>query len=191
MFPFFRFNHVLLPYIEMDHEIRSVVESYKHTILYRSRMQDSVHCCYMIHTTDGRHTYIGATNDPFRRLRQHNQEIAGGAKATSIQCNKGLSWVLGCYITNLPEWRTALQIEWRWKQLGRTQFRHIKDPIERRLHALKKLLSLEKPTSNSIPYESYPSGLPVIIWESEDCKRIYDSIDITYSNAVLTKSDPL
>uniref|UniRef100_A0A6C0KQF5 GIY-YIG domain-containing protein n=1 Tax=viral metagenome TaxID=1070528 RepID=A0A6C0KQF5_9ZZZZ len=142
-------------------------------------MEDETHYCYMIYTTDGSHTYVGATNDPVRRLRQHNKEIAGGAKATSIQCNRGLSWVLGCYITNIPEWRSALQIEWRWKQIGRVQFRQIKDPIERRLYALKKLLSLEKPTSHSIPYDSYPSGVPIIKWENEECKRIYDSIVIT------------
>lgn len=132
--------------------------------------------CYLIYTSDEKHTYIGATNDPLRRLRQHNQEITGGAKATSIQHHKGLTWSLGCYLSNIPEWRSALQIEWRWKQLGRTQYKHIRDPIQRRLVSLKKLLSLEKPTTNSIPYEAYPNGKPIIQWVYSELQIRYDSI---------------
>ena len=133
--------------------------------------------CYMLYT-DKNQTYIGATIDPNRRLRQHNKEISGGARATGIRVAEGLTWKRGCYITGILEWRSALQIEWRWKQLGRTQFKHIKNPIHRRLYSLKKLLSLEKPTEKSIPYESYPSGPPEIILDSDEFKTIYESINI-------------
>jgi len=133
-------------------------------------------CCYLLYTDN--YTYIGATIDPDRRLRQHNGEISGGAKATTMRVGQGLTWKRACYITFIPEWRTALQIEWRWKQLGRTQFKHIKNPLERRLYSLKKLLSLEKPTENSIPYDAYPESPPDIIWDSEDLKKIYDRISI-------------
>lgn len=128
--------------------------------------------------TDSGQTYIGATVDPDRRLRQHNKEISGGAKATGIRVEQGLIWKRACYVTNIPEWRSALQIEWRWKQLGRTQFKHIKNPVERRLYCLKKLLSLEKPTEKGIPYEAYPSGPPNITWDSEELKNKYDLISI-------------
>ena len=40
--------------------------------------------CYMLYT-DKNQTYIGATIDPDRRLRQHNKEISGGA---SIDCRE-------------------------------------------------------------------------------------------------------
>lgn len=133
--------------------------------------------CYMLYTEKCQ-TYIGATIDPDRRLRQHNKEITGGARATGMRVNQGLSWTRACYITNIPEWRTALQIEWRWKQLGRTQFKHIKNPIDRRLYSLKKLLSLEKPTEKAIPYEAYPSGLPIIHWDSEELKIKYEQLII-------------
>lgn len=133
--------------------------------------------CYLLYTDAGQ-TYVGATVDPDRRLRQHNREISGGAKATSIRVNEGLTWNRACYISNIPEWRSALQIEWRWKQLGRTQFKHIKNPIDRRLYSLKKLLSLEKPTNMAIPYEAYPSGLPIIIWDSDELRDKYDKIII-------------
>jgi predicted GIY-YIG superfamily endonuclease len=133
--------------------------------------------CYMLYTDNGQ-TYIGATVDPDRRLRQHNKEISGGARATGIRVAQGLTWKRACYITGIPEWRSALQIEWRWKQLGRTQCKHIKNPIERRLYSLKRLLALEKPTEKGIPYESYPSGPPEIIWDSEELKEKYIKIII-------------
>lgn len=127
--------------------------------------------CYMLYT-EGQ-TYIGATVDPDRRLRQHNKEISGGARATGIKVAQGLTWKRACYLKNIPEWRSALQIEWRWKQLGRTQCKHIRNPIERRLRSLKMLLSLEKPTSSAIPYDAYPTRLE-IVWDSEELKQMYD-----------------
>jgi structure-specific endonuclease subunit SLX1 len=133
--------------------------------------------CYLLYTDEGQ-TYVGATIDPNRRLRQHNKEISGGARATSIRVEQGLTWKRACYIANIPEWRSALQIEWRWKQLGRAQFKHIKNPMQRRLYSLKKLLSLEKPTEKGIPYDAYPSGPPEIIWDSEELKENYDKIII-------------
>jgi structure-specific endonuclease subunit SLX1 len=134
--------------------------------------------CYLLYTNDMSKTYVGATTDPDRRLRQHNKEISGGAKATGISVQQGLIWERVCYIKGIPEWRSALQIEWRWKQIGRTQYKHIKNPIHRRFYSLKKLLSLDKPTEKAIPYEAYPSGPPEIIWDSEELKMIYDKIVI-------------
>jgi predicted GIY-YIG superfamily endonuclease len=134
--------------------------------------------CYMLYTNDTLKTYVGATTEPDRRLRQHNKEISGGAKATGISVSKGLIWQRACYIIGIPEWRSALQIEWRWKQIGRTQYKHIKNPIHRRLYSLKKLLSLDKPTEKAIPYEAYPSGPPEIIWDSDELKNIYNSCNI-------------
>ena len=93
--------------------------------------------CYLLYTNNTSKTYVGATIDPDRRLRQHNKEISGGAKATGISVQQGLTWQRACYITGIPEWRSALQIEWRWKQIGRTQYKHIKNPIHRRLIHLK------------------------------------------------------
>ena len=139
---------------------------------------NELYYCYMIHTNDQSYTYIGATTNPFRRLQQHNQKLSGGAKATSIQHQKGRTWLLGCYLSNIPEWRSTLQLEWRWKQISRTQYKHIKNPIHRRLYSLKRLLSLEKPTANSVPYDAYPSGPPIIVWENKDFQSIYESIMI-------------
>lgn len=131
--------------------------------------------CYLLYTDMGQ-TYVGATVDPDRRLRQHNQELAGGAHATGIRVAQGLVWKRACYLTGIPEWRTALQIEWRWKQLGRTQCKSIRHPLERRLHSLKVLLALEKPTNKGIPYEAYPEGPPQIVWDSEELQQKYEAL---------------
>ena len=132
--------------------------------------------CYLLYTNT-KHTYIGATIDIDHRLRQHNGELVGGAKYTKIQIQKGLSWNRICYITNIPEWKSALQIEWKWKQLSRTEYKSIRHPIIRRLYCLKKLLELEKPTSKSIPYDAYPNGPPIIIWEDEYYKEEYNKLN--------------
>lgn len=123
--------------------------------------------------TEKSQTYIGATVDPDRRLRQHNQEISGGAHATAIRVGQGLEWKRTCYVT-LPDWKSALQFEWRWKQLGRTRFKQL-NPIDRRLYALSYLLSLERPTEKAIPYAMYPEP-PTIVWDSEIHKARYLTI---------------
>ena len=41
-------------------------------------------------------TYIGETIDLNHSLRQHNGEIKGGARATSMKVNKGEKWTRVC-----------------------------------------------------------------------------------------------
>ena len=130
--------------------------------------------CYLLYTDAG-HTYVGATVNLDRRLRQHNKKIVGGARATGIRVNQGLIWKRACYIT-LPDWKAALQLEWRWKQLGRTHCKHFRSPMVRRLHSLQFLLSLEKPTNTAVPYDMYPNGRPHIHWESGDLRDQYSRI---------------
>ena len=119
-------------------------------------------------------SYIGATVDLNRRLRQHNGEIVGGAVATKIQVKKGEVWERACYIRGMPDWRTALQVEWRWKQLSRKMPKN-KLPLERRLLALSQLLLLERPTTKSVLYTEWKQ-LPEIVFEMEHAKTFYSSI---------------
>jgi len=108
---------------------------------------------YFIQSTNGS-TYIGATVDLDKRIRQHNKEIKGGATATSIKVQMGEAWSYVCYVENFPEWNEALKFEWRWKQISRQiqKSKPSQKPIERRLEALEKLLKLDKSTSKAIPY---------------------------------------
>ena len=90
--------------------------------------------CYMLASDDGKKTYVGATINPDRRLRQHNGELAGGARATH-----GRSWKRRFLVGGFDNEKAALRFEWRWKYLTRQA------PgdtfIERRMHALALLLS--------------------------------------------------
>lgn len=70
-------------------------------------------------------SYIGMTNNFFRRWRQHNQEIKGGAKYTK----KRDYWYPICIIDGFPDKKSACQCEWRLKHskpfkgpLGRIEF---------------------------------------------------------------------
>lgn len=119
---------------------------------------------YFIQSTNGS-TYIGATVNLDKRIRQHNKEIKGGATATSLKVNAGEVWSYVCYVENFPSWNEALKFEWRWKQISRKIQKSKPDqkPIERRLEALKTLLSLDKSTSRAIPYTEWEK-LPNVIY---------------------------
>lgn len=82
---------------------------------------------YLLVSTKGA-TYVGATVDLNRRLRQHNKEIKGGAHATSAKVAKGETWRRHCYVSGFPNWSAALQFEWRWKQITRKQRKEHKEP---------------------------------------------------------------
>ena len=118
---------------------------------------------YFIQSSNGS-TYIGATVDLDKRIRQHNKEIKGGATATSIKVNSGELWSYICYVENFPTWNEALKFEWRWKQISRQiqKSNPSQKPIKRRLEALDKLLKLERPTSKAIPYSEWEKAPNII-----------------------------
>lgn len=120
-------------------------------------------------------TYVGATVDLDKRLRQHNKEIKGGAFATGAKVLKGEIWIRVAHIKGFPDWQAALQFEWRWKQLSRKLYSSVNNPLERRVKALKFLLALEKPTSKAISYSEWPNP-PEIVIEDEEFRKIYQTI---------------
>ena len=120
-------------------------------------------------------TYVGATVNPDRRIRQHNKEITGGARATSND-----HWTRICLVSGFPDERAALQFEWMWKHLTRKEGRG--NPIERRYCALSRLLESGKSSSESQSFSTYDApGIEVMYgyilpncW-TETLRR-YDSI---------------
>ena len=70
--------------------------------------------CYLIKSQNDKYlndTYIGFTDNPLTRIRQHNGIIKGGAKKTS----KKRPWVLVLVISNFPNKILALKFEWAWQ----------------------------------------------------------------------------
>jgi structure-specific endonuclease subunit SLX1 len=128
---------------------------------------------YLLITTPSRDaTYVGATIDLERRLRQHNKEIKGGAHATSVKVAKGETWIRACHVSGFPDWQAALQFEWRWKQITRN-LKIIGSPLERRMHALKKLLELERPTTKAKAYSEWENE-PKVNIEDDETEDIYN-----------------
>lgn len=64
-------------------------------------------------------TYVGCTNDPVRRLRQHNGEISGGGKYTS----KHRPWKMCALFSPYLNRSEALKAEWALKHGKRGQSR--------------------------------------------------------------------
>lgn len=93
-------------------------------------------------------TYVGASVDPERRLRQHNVEIRGGARAT-----RGKSWSLICIVGPFENKSTAL----RWEKLVKSRARGFNP----RFSAMKGLVEGVCPPGKR-PYE-VPSGLECTI----------------------------
>lgn len=96
---------------------------------------------YLLISIDGRRTYVGATSDPERRLKQHNREQSGGAKSTA-----GVAWRRAALVSGFVDKIEALQFEWRWKYLTE-KFKKEKEavgttPLERRMEALHRLFVL-------------------------------------------------
>ena len=127
---------------------------------------------YLLVSSDNA-TYVGATVDLNRRLRQHNKEIKGGAHATGSKVEKGENWVRACHVAGFPNWPSALQFEWRWKQISRKLPQKMY-PLERRMTALKQLLALERPTSKAMAYTEWPSP-PQVNIEIEEARNFYNT----------------
>lgn len=63
---------------------------------------------YLLYSPEHKRTYVGSTTDPARRLRQHNGELKGGARAT-----RGKQWKLLCYVGGFKSRSAAC----RWEKL--------------------------------------------------------------------------
>ena len=94
-----------------------------------------IYIVYVLVNTSNNKTYVGITNKPERRIRQHNGELVGGAKYTHANKDIG-QWQFYGWINNLDK-RVALSLEKRIKIRSR---RTTGTPIERRLKAINSLL---------------------------------------------------
>ena len=70
--------------------------------------------CYILRSLNEKYkneTYIGFTDDPLHRIRQHNGIIKGGAKFTK----RKRPWKIVLVISNFPNKIIALKFEWAWQ----------------------------------------------------------------------------
>ncbi|GAB2289000.1 hypothetical protein Dimus_037520 [Dionaea muscipula] len=73
-------------------------------------------CVYLILSTNPPiKTYVGVTTDFPRRLKQHNGELKGGAKASRA----GRPWVCACLVEGFIDRSEACEFESKWKILSR------------------------------------------------------------------------
>ncbi len=124
-------------------------------------------------------SYVGATVDPNRRLRQHNGELVGGARATA-----GDHWTRVCLVRGFPDERAALQFEWMWKHLTRKM--KPASPLERRYKALQMLVALGKSSRTSTPFSSWPSPLIIEKQGEKPSSATQPSATIQPSNNIQT-----
>jgi predicted GIY-YIG superfamily endonuclease len=127
---------------------------------------------YLLMSSNGG-TYVGATIDLNRRLDQHNKLLKGGAKATGNRVKNGEMWVRMCHVKNFPDWQSALQFEWRWKQLSRKIYNNKQKPLEKRSDALKMLLNLEQPTTKSMPFSEWKNP-PEVVCEDDEFRTLFE-----------------
>lgn len=104
--------------------------------------------CYILKNKDDKYkkyTYNGFTVDPWKRIRQHNGEIKGGAKYTQ---NKG-TWEYCMLMTGFKTASNALSCEWRIrKPENKKRSANYTGPIGR-IKSLNIILSLKHWTTKS------------------------------------------
>ena len=146
--------------------------------------------CYLLRNTSEQYkmcTYNGSTNDLKRRLRQHNEEIKGGAKATH---GKNNSWEYYALLTGFQDHINCLSCEWRFKlpsgKPGKREAR-FNGPVGRIL-GLNQILHLEYWTSKCI-INNRDCKYTLIIVEDVvkhlDKNKIPDNIEIIVVSRIL------
>ena len=85
---------------------------------------------YVYLITNGRRTYVGSTTSVTRRIRQHNREISGGARATRKSAGR---WKIVCYISGFEDRKEA----YRWEAIVKKRARG----IFHRTEAMKQVAS--------------------------------------------------
>ena len=90
---------------------------------------------YLLENSYNNKTYLGVSTDVVRRVRQHNNEISGGARYTKINKEEGL-WFPKVIVTDLTK-NQALSFERTIKNMRKRA--KGKNPFEKRLYLIKNI----------------------------------------------------
>jgi predicted GIY-YIG superfamily endonuclease len=105
--------------------------------------------CYLIQNTNEKYknyTYCGYTVNPSRRIKQHNEILKGGAKATR---GKGGGWEFVFLITGFISNNNALSCEWRLKHPDGKRIKNKKyNGIDGRILSINEILHMKKWSEN-------------------------------------------
>ena len=108
--------------------------------------------CYILRNKQDKYchlTYNGSTNNPKRRLRQHNEEICGGTRYTH---GRNGGWEIYALLTGFIDHRNALSCEWRIKHTngrpGKRPTNHL--GVAGRIVGLNEVLKLDKWTGKCL-----------------------------------------
>ena len=121
--------------------------------------------CYCIINEERSRTYIGATKNFSRRIRQHNRELVGGAKST-----KGYHWSAIILVSGFKSWKDTLSFEWHFKH-KKTK---TKWGIGRRIESINKLMNDERWQNLEIKIED--SIYNKLEYNKKDYLRMEDKI---------------
>ena len=119
----------------------------------KSNKKDKYYCYILFQTQNKMEsdlTYNGSTNNLIRRLRQHNGEISGGAKATA---GKG-PWEYMAILEGFESYSEALCCEWRIKHPTGKKRPKKYCGKKGRIDSLNLVLNLENWTSKSTGLKS-------------------------------------
>ncbi|KAL6977297.1 hypothetical protein U1Q18_026094 [Sarracenia purpurea var. burkii] len=83
--------------------------------LKRSKSKHSWSVYLILSTNTPIKTYVGVTTNFSRRLKQHNGELKGGAKASRA----GRPWICACIIQGFMDRSEACEFESKWKNFSR------------------------------------------------------------------------
>jgi predicted GIY-YIG superfamily endonuclease len=121
---------------------------------------NDVYLCYVLHSADGKRTYVGITNNLTRRLRQHNGEISGGAKYTKRDDSR--PWTVVLTVHGFRTKVEALQFEWA--------FHHMKGArgLSGRVVKLRGLLRKRQWTRSAPAASAVPLTIRVYAGEQHD-----------------------
>jgi predicted GIY-YIG superfamily endonuclease len=107
-------------------------------------MSSNIYCIYLLINNNNNKTYIGITNNINRRIRQHNNELSGGAKYTTQNIDNG-KWIYYGFINNLSK-NISLSLEKKIKIKSKKSKGDT--PLNKRLNAIEYIINMYNNNNN-------------------------------------------